>query len=137
MDAVHEKLVKCCGYCLCTVHEQQPLVRGKTREKKKKGENAEIERSKRNALSKRALKVLRLRFLIFFFFSFQPQWLTRSFVNGVLVHYSQISQTSLFINFFIKNGFHNTIHIFKNYFAIVFSVFSFQFQQNKFYTRIF
>ena len=35
-------------------------------------------------------------------------------------------QISLFINFFIKNGFHGTIHIFKNYFAIVF--FSFQFQ---------
>ena len=34
------------------------------------------------------------------------------------------SQTSLFSNFFIKNGSHGTIHTFKNYFAIVFSVFS-------------
>ena len=34
-------------------------------------------------------------------------------------------QISLFINFFIKNGFHGTIHIFKNYFVTVF--FSFQF----------
>ena len=34
-------------------------------------------------------------------------------------------QISFFINFFIKNGFHSTIHTFKNYFATVFSVFSF------------
>ena len=44
-------------------------------------------------------------------------------------------QISLFSNFFIKNGSHDTIHIFKNYFATVFSVFSFQFQQNKFYSN--
>ena len=36
-------------------------------------------------------------------------------------------QTLLFSNFFIKNGSHNTIYTFKNYFTIVFSVFSFQF----------
>ena len=34
-------------------------------------------------------------------------------------------QISFFINFFIKNGFQSTIHTFKNYFAAVFSVFSF------------
>ena len=34
-------------------------------------------------------------------------------------------QISLFINFFIKNGSHGTIHTFKNYFTTVFSVFSF------------
>ena len=34
---------------------------------------------------------------------------------------------------FIKNGSHGTIYTFKNYFATVFSVFNFQFQQNKFY----
>ena len=34
-------------------------------------------------------------------------------------------QILFFINFFIKNGSHGTIHIFKNYFATVF--FSFQF----------
>ena len=34
-------------------------------------------------------------------------------------------------NFFIKNGSYDTIHTFKNYFATVFSVFSFQ--QNKRY----
>ena len=33
----------------------------------------------------------------------------------------------------IKNGSHDTIHTFKNYFATVFSVFNFQFQQIKFY----
>ena len=34
-------------------------------------------------------------------------------------------QISFFINFFIKNGSYGTIHTFKNYFATVFSVFSF------------
>ena len=62
------------------------------------------------------------------FFSFQPQWLTRSFVNSALVHCSWIPQTPFFINFFIKNRSHGTIHTFKNYFATVFSVLSFQFQ---------
>ena len=73
--------------------------------------------------------VLRLRFLSFFFFfsfsSFQPQWLIRSSVNSTLMHCSWIPQIPLFINFFIKNRSHSTIHIFKNYFATVFSVFSF------------
>ena len=41
-------------------------------------------------------------------------------------------QISLFSNFFIKNGSHDTIHTFKNYFATMFSIFSFQFQQNNF-----
>ena len=40
------------------------------------------------------------------------------------VHCSRDLQISLFINFFIKNGSHGTIHIFKNYFTTVFSVFS-------------
>ena len=44
-----------------------------------------------------------------------------------LVHCSWDSQISLFSNFFIKNGFHDTIHTFKNYFATVFSIFNFQF----------
>ena len=43
------------------------------------------------------------------------------------------STNSIFSNFFIKNGSHDTIHIFKNYFGTMFSVFNFQFQQNKFY----
>ena len=33
-------------------------------------------------------------------------------------------QTSFFSNFFIKNWSHSTIHTFKNYFAIMFSVFN-------------
>ena len=35
------------------------------------------------------------------------------------------SQILLFINFFIKNESHGTIHIFKNYFATVFFIFQF------------
>ena len=49
-----------------------------------------------------------------------------SFINLMgPVNSAQDPQTSLFSNFFIKNGSHGTIHIFKNYFATVFSVFSF------------
>ena len=44
-------------------------------------------------------------------------------------------QISLFNSFFIKNRSHGTIHIFKNNFATIFSVFNFQFQQNKFYSN--
>ena len=47
------------------------------------------------------------------------------------MHYLRDLQTLLFSNFFIKNESHGTIYTFKNYFAIVFSVFSFQ--QNKLY----
>ena len=95
----------------------------------------------------------RLRFTPFFFFFwhvFQEQtcllrlmfmhcsWTVAatfdySPVNSVPVHCLWVPQTSLFSNFFIKNGSHNTIHKFKNYFTTVFSVFNFQFQQNKFY----
>ena len=42
-------------------------------------------------------------------------------------------QIPLFSNFFIKNGSHNTIYTFKNYFTTVISAISFQFQQNKSY----
>ena len=58
-------------------------------------------------------------------------WLFSTSVGPV--HCSQDPQTLLFSNFFIKNGSHGIIHTFKNYFVTVFSVFSFQFQQNKFY----
>ena len=40
-------------------------------------------------------------------------------------------QISLFNNFFIKNGSHDTIHTFKNYFATVFSISIFSFNKNK------
>ena len=65
----------------------------------------------------------------FFFFFLQPQLLTKSAVNSAFT----VPQTSLFNHFFIKNRFHGIIHIFKNYFTTVFSIFNFQFQQNKFY----
>ena len=85
-------------------------------------------------------------FFFFFFFGFhafsvlrcgycsmnsnRKCWLLQWTVQICTVH----GPTNLFfINFFIKNGSHSTIHTFKNYFATVFSVFSFQFQQNKFY----
>ena len=38
------------------------------------------------------------------------------------VHYLRDLQTSFFNKTFIKNGSHNTIHIFKNYFITVFSI---------------
>ena len=41
-----------------------------------------------------------------------------------LVHYSRDPQTHFFNKIFIKNKSHGTIHIFKNYFTIVFSIFS-------------
>ena len=70
--------------------------------------------------------VTRLRFFIhgfhFFFFSFQPAIV--DFVNCKQYIYVlfTVPQITLFSNFFIKNGSHNTIHTFKNYFVTVFSV---------------
>ena len=62
--------------------------------------------------------------LLFFLFSFliQPHYMTKSTVNSTRMHRSWVPQISLFNHFFIKNGSHNTIHTFKNYFATVFSV---------------
>ena len=91
--------------------------------------------------------ILRLHFcvslLLFFFYlplflTFQPVYCIL-FINSCTVH-NKITrgmhtsgshllftdpQTSLFSNFFIKNGFYGTIYTFKNYFATVFSIFSF------------
>ena len=79
----------------------------------------------------------------FFFHAFFPQVATvhatvaatfdRSAMNSARMHCSWTHKFHFLSIFFIKNGSHGTIHIFKNYFATVFSVFSFQFQQNKFY----
>ena len=63
--------------------------------------------------------------LFFFSYFFQVAVVDYSPVNSARVHYSR----TIFSNFFIKNGFHSTIHTFKNYFVTVFSVFS----KNKLY----
>ena len=75
----------------------------------------------------------RLRFLlhVFLFFFFQPPIV--DFVNCeqcICVLFT-VPQITLFSNFFIKNGSHNTIYTFKNYFATVFSVSVFSFSKNK------
>ena len=74
-------------------------------------------------------------FFFSFFFAFSCKgWLfnREQFIRVLFTD----PQILLFNNFFIKNGSHDTIHTFKNYFIIVFSVFNFQFQQNKFYPNI-
>ena len=68
---------------------------------------------------------------LFFFLGSRTCWL---FVHEQCIRalFTDL-QISLFNHIFIKNGSHDTIYTFKNYFTTVFSVFSFQFQQNKFY----
>ena len=76
----------------------------------------------------------------FFFFQAAFQWDFSSYsyclwtvaatfnyspVNSIHVHCSWVPQTSIFSQFFIKNGSYGTIYIFKNYFISVFSVFNF------------
>ena len=60
-----------------------------------------------------------LRF--YFFWGFEQYYL----------HCLWVSQIPFFSHFFIKNGFHSTIHTFKNYFATVFSISVFGFSKNK------
>ena len=91
-------------------------------------------------------------FLLFFFFFFFFSRVFSPLVATVHVRYMNCShnfwpvfreqyiralfmdpQISFFINFFIKNESHGTIYTFKNYFATVILVISFQFQQNKSY----
>ena len=83
---------------------------------------------------------------IFFFFFCQLQQGTAATVQWIVaaffllfhpfitsvgpVHCLWDPQISLFSNFFIKNGSHDTIHTFKNYFATVFSVSVFSFSNN-------
>ena len=84
-----------------------------------------------------------LRLFFFFFFTrfdktwllFNEQWPQMLTFLPQTVHYVLFMdpQIPLFNNFFIKNGSHGTIYTFKNYFATVISVISFQFQQNKSY----
>ena len=70
------------------------------------------------------------RFPLFFFFS-SPQLLTLSTVNSAYVYCSRSHKLHFLAIFFIKNGSHNTIYTFKNYFATVFSVSVFSFSKNK------
>ena len=65
-------------------------------------------------------------FPLFFFCALRSAFQLENSQSMGLVHYLWDSQTYLFNNFFIKNGSHDTIYIFKNDFVIVFSVFSFQ-----------
>ena len=59
-----------------------------------------------------------LRFLFFF----SPQQLTLSTVNSTCMHCLQSHKLCFSAIFFIKNGSHSTIYIFKNYFVTVFLV---------------
>ena len=72
------------------------------------------------------------RFHFFFFFLHVNSNLTWVHYAGNKNHYSRIvyhcSRTVHALKI-IKNGSHSTIHTFKNYFATVLSIFSFQFQQ--------
>ena len=70
------------------------------------------------------LFLLAVFFLLFLFFISHVFFY---FLSVYSAHQCTIQQ--LFSNFFIKNRFYGTIHIFKNYFGTVFSVFS----KNKLY----
>ena len=76
------------------------------------------------------MKVTVLAFLAFFL---RSQFSRALHCLVGLVNSSRDPQTSIFNKTFIKNESHDTIHTFKNYFAIVFSIFNFQ--QNKRYPK--
>ena len=65
------------------------------------------------------------RFQFFFFFLLQPHLLTKSTMNSAPMHGSWVPQITLFSNFFIKNGSHDIIYTFKNYFVTMFLIFNF------------
>ena len=69
----------------------------------------------------------------FFSFFFFGSAAIVDFVNGkqCIRALFTVPQITLFSHFFIKNGSHSTIYIFKNYFATVFSVSVFSFSKNK------
>ena len=64
-------------------------------------------------------------FSVLFFLILQPHFLTKSTLNSISLYGLRVSQIILSVIFFIKNEFHDTIYIFKNYFVTVFTVFSF------------
>ena len=63
----------------------------------------------------------------FFFFLIHAQQLLGD--SALVMHYSLLFVHYSLEKKYIKNGSHDTIHTFKNYFVTVFSVFNFQFQQ--------
>ena len=80
-------------------------------------------------------------FFFFFFFWFSrvsrvisycaAVYVGFSSVNSAFVHCSRAHKFHFSQFFFIKNGSHSTIHIFKKYFATVFLVSVFSFSKNK------
>ena len=74
--------------------------------------------------------IFQFTFSTFFFFFFWPAFVDfgRPYLLLWIV-YTLFTYCAYTVHVLknIKNGFHNTIYTFKNYFAIVFSVFSFQF----------
>ena len=75
-----------------------------------------------NYCLKTQTKLKKCMHLPFFFFLSVFLWLYATLVGPV--HCLRDPQTSFFSNFDVKNKSHGTIHIFKNYFTIVFSIFS-------------
>ena len=69
--------------------------------------------------------------LHFSFFFFQPAIVDFANRKQCICALFTVPQITLFSNFFIKNGSHNTIYTFKNYFTTVFSVSVFSFNKNK------
>ena len=61
---------------------------------------------------------------LFLFFFWKSQFSCDLHCSMGLMYYLQDPQTSFFNKTFIKNGSDDTIHIFKNYFATIFSVFN-------------
>ena len=133
--------VKLCGYCLLNSSRNLKNAWKKKKKKEKRKRTFQFQPNPNVALVAVWIHwscVSRLHFSFFFFFL----W---ACVSGVKRYCSSLlwtvaatfdpeqcicalfmdPQTSLFSNFFIKNGSHGTIHTFKNYFATMFSVFSF------------
>ena len=109
----------------------------KKKKKTKQNKRSKTQRKRKRHLSKPHLNVclgsasafFSSRFLLFFFFfwlafvDFGRQYLLLWTVYTLFTHCAY----TVHILKNIKNGFHDTIYTFKNYFATVFSVFSFQF----------
>ena len=102
---------------------------GKSQNRNRSGLTPSWVRRRRRRRRRRSmwLKVTVLSLFFFSFFSFLKSTFLLLFQFSVGPMYcSWDPQTSLFSNFFIKNGSYGTIYTFKNYFTTVFSVFNFQ-----------